>query len=133
MRREITAAGSFLIASIGIVELILLTMLLPSTRIAMSSFWDVNASSFDLGVNLLIRVAVLAGMVYLLSSLQSVRLLKGILHTCRYCHRVETAKGEWKPIEQFMVEHSEAVLSGGVCSECAERYRGNLLKRVTKE
>jgi len=109
-----------------------LSFLLPATRILMTWFWELPLSPYDLGINLLIRVVVLVGLVYLLLSLQNVRLLKGMLHTCSYCHRIETSNGEWKPIEQFMVEHSEAVLSHGVCPECADKYWGNLMRRVTK-
>jgi hypothetical protein len=110
----------------------LLAILLPATRILMAWLWNVDLGLLDVIINVLIRIVVLAGLVYLLVSLQSVRLLRGILHTCGYCHRIETAKGEWKSIEQFMAEYSEAMLSHGVCPECATKYWGSLSKVVTK-
>lgn len=110
----------------------LLAILLPATRIPMAWVWNVDLSLLDVIINVFIRIIVLAGLVYLLLSLQSVRLLRGVLHTCGYCHRVETAEGEWKPIKQFIIEYSEAMLSHGVCPECATKYWGSSSKVVTK-
>lgn len=110
----------------------LLAILLPATRIPMTWFWNVELSLLDVIINVIIRIVVLAGLVYLLLPLQGVRLLRGLLHTCGYCHRIETIEGEWKPMEQFMVEYSEAMLSHGVCPECATKYWGSLSKVVLK-
>ena len=110
----------------------LLAVILPATRIPMAWIWNVDLSLLDVIINVLIRILVLAGLVYLLLALQDVRLLKGILHSCGYCHRIETSEGDWKPAEQFMVEYSEAMLSHGVCPECAAKYWGSLSKVVIR-
>ncbi len=110
----------------------LLAILLPATRIPMAWLWNVDLSLFDVIINVLIRIVVLGGLVYLLLALQEVRLLRGILHTCGYCHRIETSEGDWKPMEEFMVEYSEAMLSHGICPECATKHWGGLSKVVLK-
>jgi hypothetical protein len=98
----------------------------------MAWIWNLDLNFLDVMINLLIRIVVLGGLVYLLFALRDVRLLRGVLHSCGYCHRIETAEGEWKPVEQFMVEFSEAMLSHGVCPECANKHWGSLSKVVTK-
>jgi len=110
----------------------LLALLLPATRIPMTWFWNLDQSVFDVAINLVVRVIVLGGLVYLLLALQSVRLLRGILITCSYCHRIETDGGEWKSIELYLAENSEALLSHGVCPECAVKYWGSLSKVLIK-
>jgi hypothetical protein len=106
-----------------------LSVLLPTTRLLLKYAWHIQQTPFDMVVNFSIRVVVLAGLVYLLLSLQSMRLLKGMLHICSNCKRIETTEGTWLTTEEVIVHHSEAMLSHGICPECAAKHWGRLPKK----
>lgn len=55
-----------------------------------------------------------------------IRTLEGLLPVCAWCGRIrdEEHEGEWKSLEQFVAEHSEAEFSHGICGECmANQFR----------
>jgi hypothetical protein len=60
------------------------------------------------------------------------RVLRGILNACSYCHRIKTTEGNWLSPDNFIVQYSEAMLSHGICPECAKKHWGGLLKEDTK-
>jgi hypothetical protein len=103
----------------------LLAVLLPATRILLNHLWGVPLVAYDLVINFAIRASMLGGLVYLLSILHNLRLLRGLLHICSYCRRIETAEGDWMTTEQFIIRHSEAMFSHGVCPECAHVQKKN--------
>jgi hypothetical protein len=105
----------------------LLAVLLPATRILLSHLWGVPLVAYDLAINFAIRASMLGGLVYLLSILQNLRLLRGLLHVCSYCRRIETTVGDWMTTEEFIVRHSEAMFSHGICPGCADVQRKNFL------
>lgn len=109
-----------------------LAILLPATRIPMAFVWNTSLITFDLAINFAIRAFVLAGLVYLLCFVQGMRVLRGILNACSYCHRIKTTEGNWLSPDNFIVQYSEAMLSHGICPECAKKHWGGLLKEDTK-
>jgi sigma-B regulation protein RsbU (phosphoserine phosphatase) len=55
-----------------------------------------------------------------------VRRLAGLLPVCAYCHRIREGAGEgadarWTSLESYVVQHSEATLSHGICPDCLAR------------
>jgi hypothetical protein len=53
------------------------------------------------------------------------RVLRGILPTCGFCHRVRDEQKRWLPIEDFISMRSEAEITTTVCRECfAKHYPG---------
>ena len=109
-----------------------LAILLPATRIPMAYLWNTSPLTLDLAINFAIRAFVLAGLVHLLSFVQGMRVLRGMLNACSYCHRIKTSEGDWITTEKFIVQYSEAILSHGICPECATIHWGKVLKEETK-
>jgi hypothetical protein len=72
-------------------------------------------------------------------ALERIKVLKGLLPICAWCHKVRDDKGYYTEIETYIREHSEADFSHGICPECfakraaeferdADRYREGLRK-----
>lgn len=54
-------------------------------------------------------------------ALQEVKTLKGMLPICASCKKIRNDEGYWTQIEAFILCHTEAELSHGMCPDCAER------------
>ena len=59
-------------------------------------------------------------------ALDEIRTLKGILPICMHCRKVRDDKGYWNQIEKYIMEHSDAELSHGICPECLTKYYSEL-------
>ena len=60
-------------------------------------------------------------------ALLRMRYLEGFVRICVNCKRVN-AQDKWVPIETYIIEHSEAVLSHSVCPECKQKHYPEVLK-----
>jgi two-component system sensor histidine kinase VicK len=54
-------------------------------------------------------------------ALATINTLQGILPICASCKKVRDDKGNWKQIESYISEHSEAEFSHGYCPECGKK------------
>jgi hypothetical protein len=54
-------------------------------------------------------------------ALANVKTLSGLLPVCAWCHRARSDSGYWQQIEAYVVEHSEAQITHGLCPDCAEK------------
>ena len=53
------------------------------------------------------------------------RRLDGLLPVCSYCNRIRDENDEWQSVQTYIKRHSDAVLSHGICPECAKaQYPG---------
>jgi PAS domain S-box-containing protein len=50
-----------------------------------------------------------------------IRILKGIIPICASCKQIRDDEGFWNQLEQFIMEHSDAVFSHGICPPCAKK------------
>src|SRR5206468_425013 len=57
--------------------------------------------------------------------------LEVLLPICSYCKRIRNDKEEWEPLEQYIEEHFEQLLSHGICPECYIKYVQPQLDRGT--
>lgn len=53
-------------------------------------------------------------------ALAEVKTLRGILPTCSHCKKIRDEQGEWRHIETYIQEHSDAQFTHGICPECAQ-------------
>ena len=60
-------------------------------------------------------------------ALTRIRYLEGLVLICMDCRRVY-AQGRWIPLEVYVIDHSEAVLSHSVCPDCKEKHYAKVLK-----
>lgn len=55
-------------------------------------------------------------------ALSHVKQLQGILPICMHCHQIRDDKETWQRLDVYLSEHTDAMLSHGLCPECYETY-----------
>ncbi|MCE5251474.1 hypothetical protein LLG96_14770 [bacterium] len=75
-----------------------------------------------------IYVIILGAIIILITwrDLKKIKYLEGFLPVCSFCKRIRVGN-DWIPIEEYLSEHSEAVLSHGFCPECTIKNFGKIL------
>ncbi len=53
------------------------------------------------------------------------KLLRGLLPVCAWCHKVRDDKGYWQQIESYLREHADAKFTHGICPECLGTHFDN--------
>jgi hypothetical protein len=46
--------------------------------------------------------------------------LEGIIPICMHCKKIRDDQNSWNQLEQYIMAHSEAVFSHGICPQCYE-------------
>ncbi len=65
----------------------------------------------------------LAGRVAELEEAMShIKRLQGSLPICMHCHKIRTDREVWQRLEEYISEHTEAMLSHSLCPECFQKY-----------
>ncbi len=54
-------------------------------------------------------------------SLAKIKLLSGLLPICANCKDIRDDKGNWEKIESYIMNHSEAQFSHGICLKCSKK------------
>lgn len=52
---------------------------------------------------------------------EEIRMLKGIIPICSYCHRIRNDDEVWEQLEKYISNHSDALFSHGICPDCCEK------------
>ncbi len=52
-------------------------------------------------------------------ALEKVKTLSGLLPICMHCKKIRNDDGYWERIENYITSHSGAMVSHGICPECA--------------
>lgn len=60
---------------------------------------------------------------------QRVRALEGLLPICSFCKSIRDDKQDWVRFEEYLTQHSDAVVSHGLCPDCAQKHYGEFLKK----
>ncbi|MEA1971871.1 MAG: response regulator [Candidatus Cloacimonadota bacterium] len=58
-------------------------------------------------------------------ALSEIKTLRGILPICANCHRIRDDKGYWNDVSAYIVKHTEAELTHGICPTCADELYGD--------
>ena len=66
-------------------------------------------------------------------ALDHIQTLQGILPICMYCHKIRADHESWDRLEKYIMEHSEAQFSHGICPECMEEHHPGLSKENRQE
>ena len=53
-------------------------------------------------------------------ALANVKKLSGLIPICSSCKKIRDDKGYWNQLEKYLLEHSDATLSHGLCPDCAK-------------
>lgn len=55
-------------------------------------------------------------------SLAQVQQLEGIIPICMYCKKIRDDSNSWQRLERYIMAHSSAKFSHGICPECATKH-----------
>jgi hypothetical protein len=99
-----------------------LAIVLPCIRLIFHMIWDVPWLVTDTIINVLIRIVVFLILAYLISFAKELQVLKGFLHVCGYCGRIKNDNGSWISLQEYIINHSEAMLSHGICPDCVPKF-----------
>jgi len=53
---------------------------------------------------------------------KQVKMLSGLLPICSHCKKIRTVDSDWKQIEIYIREHSEAEFSHSICPDCLKEH-----------
>jgi len=66
----------------------------------------------------------------LAESVESVKILHGMLPICCYCKRIRDDAGYWNQVDEYIHNHSEAKFTHGACAECAKKAMEDFRRSV---
>ena len=52
------------------------------------------------------------------ATLGRIKRLEGLISICMYCKKVRAENNDWQQLEKYVIEHSDANFSHGLCPEC---------------
>jgi hypothetical protein len=58
-------------------------------------------------------------------ALNEIKTLRGIIPICSSCKKIRDDKGYWQQVDAYISEHSDAMLSHGMCPDCIKKYYGD--------
>jgi len=61
-------------------------------------------------------------------ALANIKTLSGLIPICASCKKIRDDKGYWNQLEKYIIEHSGAKFTHGICPECAEKFRNEFKK-----
>ena len=61
--------------------------------------------------------------IELSNAVNEIKILRGIIPICSYCHSVRDDEGAWDRVEAYISRHSEAEFSHGICPNCLKKAR----------
>ncbi|MBA3543463.1 MAG: hypothetical protein H0T83_03350 [Chthoniobacterales bacterium] len=113
-------------------DAILIAIALCSARIGFGFFWATGMPMLADVINAVVWCAVLIILGVVVSrvaeqnALLARRLtrLEGLLPICSHCRKILDEDKHWTALETYVVEHSQAQFSHGVCPECAKLHYG---------
>lgn len=66
-------------------------------------------------------------------SIAEIKTLRGILPLCGFCKKVRDDKGYWERVDVYIREHSDAVVSHGICPDCLREHYPEQADRILKD
>lgn len=66
-------------------------------------------------------------------ALAHIKELSGLLPICSYCKKIRNDKGYWQVLEGYIIEHSDATFTHGICTDCAKIYFPEYVKKSRKK
>ena len=57
-------------------------------------------------------------------ALEEIKSLQGIIPICSYCKQIRNDEGAWEKLEHYLLAHTDALFSHGICPECYKKQMG---------
>jgi PAS domain S-box-containing protein len=67
------------------------------------------------------------------TALDNVKTLQGLIPICSNCKKIRDDKGFWNQVEEYVVEHTDAKFSHGLCPDCGKLLYGDLYEKAAKK
>ncbi len=59
------------------------------------------------------------------TALDEIKTLRGVIPICSHCKKIRDDAGSWAQLEAYLIRHSDAQFSHGICPECLVRHYGD--------
>lgn len=66
-------------------------------------------------------------------AMSELKTLRGILPICAQCKKIRNDEGYWTTIETYIIKHSEAEFSHGICQDCAKELYPDIYPRESEK
>jgi PAS domain S-box-containing protein len=66
-------------------------------------------------------------------AIDNIKTLQGLIPICANCKKIRDDKGYWNQVEGYIMEHSDATFTHGVCPDCAKKLYGDLYEKAIKK
>jgi hypothetical protein len=66
-------------------------------------------------------------------ALDEIKILKGILPICSSCKKIRNDEGCWQHVEEYIMEHSAADFTHGICEDCVKKLYPELYPQFKEE
>ncbi len=76
------------------------------------------------------REKLIADLQY---ALDNVKTLQGLIPICASCKKMRDDKGYWNQVEEYILDHTDATFTHGICPDCARRLYGDLYERKDRQ
>ncbi len=64
---------------------------------------------------------------------KDIKTLSGLLPICANCKKIRNDEGYWQAVEGYVMDHSDAIFSHGICPECAKSFYPGYVPSQTKK
>jgi len=65
-------------------------------------------------------------------ALSEVKTLQGLIPLCSNCKKIRNDEGFWGSLESYLLEHSDAMITHGICPDCTEELYGPFFREKKK-
>ena len=99
---------------------------LPLGTFLIGYYMDAPTDIAAIVINMLIRMFVLGLLAFFAATVvrlnRLVKVLRGRLPICMWCKNIRKADGKWEQLEKYIIDHSEADFTHGLCPECMKKH-----------
>jgi len=64
-------------------------------------------------------------------AIQKIKTLNGLVPICAYCKKIRNDDGYYEQLEKYIMDHSDAVFSHGICPDCMKKLYPEEYKRIS--
>jgi hypothetical protein len=104
---------------------------LPLLRLSFFLRWPLQSSWILEGIDTAVDIAILIGFSFLIDRIlqqqRAIRILQGLLPICGFCKKIRNENGEWRQLESFITERSNARFSHTFCQECGRQHYAEMM------